>query len=190
MVFHSVLPRQLVSSAAPSRRFAIATLRQMRRTVPSVFSIELVQPSERLSSAGRPRRLTVNISSTSSECAVLSSHRSAQRAGLPRTATTTTPAPGEHMPNRRRAFPQASGRMAMALDVAWRATRDDVTPGLRLQQPITPLCAPLPPRLGAATIQRRSLLVSRGILASRSPPTLQGRAYPRVGPALARRSVG
>ncbi len=34
------------------------TLRQTRRTVPIVFSIELVQASERLSFTGKPRRLT------------------------------------------------------------------------------------------------------------------------------------
>jgi hypothetical protein len=39
------------------------TLRQTRRTVPIMFSIELVQASERRSFAGSPRRLTVNISS-------------------------------------------------------------------------------------------------------------------------------
>ena len=39
------------------------TLRQTRRTVPIMFSIELVQASERLSFAGKPRRLTVSISS-------------------------------------------------------------------------------------------------------------------------------
>ena len=35
------------------------TLRQTRRTVPIMFSIELVQASERLSFIGKPRRLTV-----------------------------------------------------------------------------------------------------------------------------------
>jgi len=35
------------------------TLRQTRRTVPIMFSIELVQASERLSFTGKPRRLTV-----------------------------------------------------------------------------------------------------------------------------------
>src|SRR5437764_13224750 len=42
------------------------TLRQTRRTVPIMFSIELVQASERLSAPGRPRRLTVSISSSPS----------------------------------------------------------------------------------------------------------------------------
>src|SRR5262245_13301379 len=37
------------------------TLRQTRRTVPIMFSIELVQASERLSFTGKPRRLTVSI---------------------------------------------------------------------------------------------------------------------------------
>src|SRR5262245_42455841 len=37
------------------------TLRQTRRTVPIMFSIELVQASERLSFEGKPRRLTVSI---------------------------------------------------------------------------------------------------------------------------------
>src|ERR1700758_4110804 len=40
------------------------TLRQTRRTVPIMFSIELVQASERLSFTGKPRRLTVSISSS------------------------------------------------------------------------------------------------------------------------------
>jgi hypothetical protein len=44
--------------AAFSHRF---TLRQTRRTVPIMFSIELVQASERLSFAGKPRRLPVSI---------------------------------------------------------------------------------------------------------------------------------
>jgi hypothetical protein len=39
------------------------TLRQTRRTVPIMFSMLLVQASERRSCAGRPRRLTVSISS-------------------------------------------------------------------------------------------------------------------------------
>src|SRR6516164_9680854 len=42
------------------------TLRQTRRTVPIMFSIELVQASERLSVTGKPRRLTVSISSSPS----------------------------------------------------------------------------------------------------------------------------
>jgi len=42
------------------------TLRQTRRTVPIMFSIELVQASERLSFTGKPRRLTVSISSSPS----------------------------------------------------------------------------------------------------------------------------
>ena len=42
------------------------TLRQTRRTVPIMFSIELVQASERLSFIGKPRRLTVSISSSPS----------------------------------------------------------------------------------------------------------------------------
>src|SRR5262244_2437463 len=42
------------------------TLRQTRRTVPIIFSIELVQASERLSFTGKPRRLTVSISSSPS----------------------------------------------------------------------------------------------------------------------------
>src|SRR4029079_121436 len=42
------------------------TLRPTRRTVPIMFSIELVQASERLSFAGKPRRLTVSISSSPS----------------------------------------------------------------------------------------------------------------------------
>src|SRR5437016_10383485 len=42
------------------------TLRQTRRTVPIMFSIELVQASERLSIIGKPRRLTVSISSSPS----------------------------------------------------------------------------------------------------------------------------
>src|SRR5258707_2904904 len=40
------------------------TLRQTRRIVPIIFSIELMQASERLSFAGKPRRLTVSISSS------------------------------------------------------------------------------------------------------------------------------
>ena len=42
------------------------TLRQARRTVPIMFSIELVQASERRSFAGSPRRLMVSISSSPS----------------------------------------------------------------------------------------------------------------------------
>ena len=42
------------------------TLRQTRRTVPIMFSIELVQASERRSFAGSFRRLTVSISSSPS----------------------------------------------------------------------------------------------------------------------------
>ena len=55
--------------AAPVQRRAIAasrqcfTLRQTRRTVPFMFSTMLVQANERRRSAGRPRRLTVRISS-------------------------------------------------------------------------------------------------------------------------------
>ena len=40
------------------------TLRQTRRTLPMMFSIELVQASERRSFAGTPRRVTVSISSS------------------------------------------------------------------------------------------------------------------------------
>ena len=40
------------------------TLRQTRRTVPIMFSMLLVQASERRSCVGRPRRLTVSISSS------------------------------------------------------------------------------------------------------------------------------
>ena len=47
------------------------TLRQTRRTVPIMFSIELVQASERLSFIGKPRRLTVSISSSPSSPACL-----------------------------------------------------------------------------------------------------------------------
>src|SRR5258708_35728194 len=46
---------QLNAIAAFRYRF---TLRQTRRTVPIMFSIELVQASERLSFSGKPRRLT------------------------------------------------------------------------------------------------------------------------------------
>jgi hypothetical protein len=42
------------------------TLRQTRRTVAIMFSMELVHASERLSFAGRPRRLIVSISSSPS----------------------------------------------------------------------------------------------------------------------------
>src|SRR5512132_3761511 len=42
------------------------TLRQTRRKVPIMFSIELVQASERLSFTGKPRRMTVSISSSPS----------------------------------------------------------------------------------------------------------------------------
>ena len=42
------------------------TLRQTRRTVPIMFSIELVQATDRLSLRGSPRRLTVSISSSPS----------------------------------------------------------------------------------------------------------------------------
>src|SRR6266446_4716983 len=48
------------SSAAPWQRL---TLRQTRRTVPIMFSMMLVQASERRSSAGGPRRMTVRVSS-------------------------------------------------------------------------------------------------------------------------------
>jgi hypothetical protein len=40
------------------------TLRLMRRTVPIMFSMMFVQASDRLSSAGRPSRVTVSISSS------------------------------------------------------------------------------------------------------------------------------
>ena len=42
------------------------TLRVTWRTVPSAFSMMLVQASERRSSCGRPRRMTVRISSSPS----------------------------------------------------------------------------------------------------------------------------
>jgi hypothetical protein len=64
--------KPLAASSMPAavQRNAIAafrhrfTLRQTRRTVTIMFSIELVQASERLSLAGRPRRLAVSISSS------------------------------------------------------------------------------------------------------------------------------
>src|SRR5450830_1076784 len=59
------MPAAVQRSAMPAFRHRF-TLRQTRRTVPIMFSIELVQASERLSLAGRPRRLTVSISSSPS----------------------------------------------------------------------------------------------------------------------------
>src|SRR5437763_15153028 len=53
------------ASGRPAKRHAPAfryrfTLRQTGRTVPIMFSIELVQASDRLSFPGKPRRLTVS----------------------------------------------------------------------------------------------------------------------------------
>ena len=54
----SIIPAAVQRSAIAAFRQRF-TLRQTRRTVPIMFSMELVQASERRSSAGSPRRLTV-----------------------------------------------------------------------------------------------------------------------------------
>ena len=61
----SIMPAAVQRNAIAAFRQRF-TLRQTRRTVPIMFSIELVQASERLSFAGKPRRLTVSISSSPS----------------------------------------------------------------------------------------------------------------------------
>src|SRR5580704_7914341 len=61
--FHHACRRPAERHGGISHRF---TLRQTRRTVPIMFSIELVQASERRSFAGSLRRLTVSISSSPS----------------------------------------------------------------------------------------------------------------------------
>jgi hypothetical protein len=56
----SIMPAAVQRNAIAAFRQRF-TLRQTRRTVPIMFSIELVQASERLSFIGKPRRLTVSI---------------------------------------------------------------------------------------------------------------------------------
>src|ERR1700676_942111 len=58
----SIMPAAVQRSAMAAFRHRF-TLRQTRRTVPIMFSIELVQASDRRSFAGSFRRLTVSISS-------------------------------------------------------------------------------------------------------------------------------
>src|SRR6478752_880312 len=57
------------------------TLRQTRRTVAIMFSIELVQAIERRSFAGTPRRLTVSISSNPSRMLAATGRRPVDPAG-------------------------------------------------------------------------------------------------------------
>src|SRR5262249_35662169 len=61
----SIIPAAVQRNAIAAFRHRF-TLRQTRRTVPIMFSIELVQASERLSFAGKPRRLAVRISASPS----------------------------------------------------------------------------------------------------------------------------
>ena len=56
------MPAAVHRSAMPASRQRL-TLPQTRRMVPFMFSMMLVQASERLSSRGRPSRVTVRISS-------------------------------------------------------------------------------------------------------------------------------
>jgi hypothetical protein len=57
----SIMPAAVQRNAIAAFRHHF-TLRQTRRTVPIMFSIELVQASERLSFTGKQRRFTVSIS--------------------------------------------------------------------------------------------------------------------------------
>ena len=54
----------LVQRSAMEASCQCLTLRQTQRTVPIIFSMMLVHASELRSSAGRPRRMTVRISSS------------------------------------------------------------------------------------------------------------------------------
>ena len=79
----STMPAAVQRSAMAAYRHRF-TLRQTRRTVPIIFSIELVQASERRSFVGRPRRLTVSISSSPLRmlAATPGARRSSRRARL------------------------------------------------------------------------------------------------------------